>query len=403
MHRSSAKKLYRGLYIMADSRLMLCLLCVCSWAAFGCLLLSKLNCFTVDITHSSLMRGRSSPVWRTAGGLDGAPTYNLQSGGMTLVFVICESHFDLGMVAIKSAVAYSTSPLHIIIIADKANIANVIKEVNLWPESIKRRVQVDVQPVWYPNNEWWGMFEPCATQRLFLPSMLPNEDAVLYLDTDVVFLHPVEDFWRMFAAMNGWQMAGMAPETESYANNWYLNNATHPFVRPFALNAGLLMMNLTRMRAFGLERRVVQLKREFEGRIPWADQDLLNILFTRHPEGIFTFTCRWNYRAEHCSGSALCSDGPVAAVHGSRRMFLRQEDPAFSELHAAIKKYNYGESLEHSFIGPLNASLAKSTQTGCVREFTQQLHLWRRTASHVDAESKKNALIPHSAQDYSST
>lgn len=162
-------------------------------------------------------------------------------------------------------------------------------------------------------------------------------------------------------------------------------------------------MNLTRMRAFGLERRVVQLKREFEGRIPWADQDLLNILFTRHPEGIFTFTCRWNYRAEHCSGSALCSDGPVAAVHGSRRMFLRQEDPAFSELHAAIKKYNYGESLEHSFIGPLNASLAKSTQTGCVREFTQQLHLWRRTASHVDAESKKNALIPHSAQDYSST
>ncbi|XP_077527438.1 glucoside xylosyltransferase 1-like isoform X2 [Haemaphysalis longicornis] len=387
---------------MADSRLMLCLLCVCSWAAFGCLLISKLNCFSEDVSYSALLKQGSGPVWSTAGGFGGAPTYKL-GRGMTLVFVICERHFDLGMVAIKSAVAYSTSLLNLIIIADKANTVKVITEVTTWPESIKRRVQVDVQPVWYPNNEWWGMFEPCATQRLFLPSMLPNEDAVIYVDTDVVFLHPVEDFWRMFAAMNGWQMAAMAPETESYTRNWYLVNATHPFVRPFALNAGLLMMNLTRMRAFGLERRVVQLKREFEGQIPWADQDLLNILFTRHPERIFTFTCRWNYRAEHCDGSALCTDGPVAAVHGSRRMFLRPSNPAFTVLHEAIKKYNLGESLVHNFIDPLNVSLAKSTQKGCVREFTQQLHLWRRTASHVDTESKETRLVPHLAEDYTST
>ncbi|KAH9379387.1 hypothetical protein HPB48_013602 [Haemaphysalis longicornis] len=104
------------------------------------------------------------------------------------------------------------------------------------------------------------------------------------------------------------------------------------------LNAGLLMMNLTRMRVFGLERRLVELKREFEGQIPLADQDLLNILFTRHPEGIFTFTCRWNYRAEHCNGTALCTDGPVAAVHGTRRMFIKHLEPAFSALHAAMRK-----------------------------------------------------------------
>ncbi|XP_077527439.1 glucoside xylosyltransferase 1-like isoform X3 [Haemaphysalis longicornis] len=361
MHRSLPNRICGGLYVMADSRLMLCLLCVCSWAAFGCLLISKLNCFSEDVSYSALLKQGSGPVWSTAGGFGGAPTYKL-GRGMTLVFVICERHFDLGMVAIKSAVAYSTSLLNLIIIADKANTVKVITE-----------------------------------------SMLPNEDAVIYVDTDVVFLHPVEDFWRMFAAMNGWQMAAMAPETESYTRNWYLVNATHPFVRPFALNAGLLMMNLTRMRAFGLERRVVQLKREFEGQIPWADQDLLNILFTRHPERIFTFTCRWNYRAEHCDGSALCTDGPVAAVHGSRRMFLRPSNPAFTVLHEAIKKYNLGESLVHNFIDPLNVSLAKSTQKGCVREFTQQLHLWRRTASHVDTESKETRLVPHLAEDYTST
>ncbi|XP_077528353.1 glucoside xylosyltransferase 2-like [Haemaphysalis longicornis] len=236
----------------------------------------------------------------------------------------------------------------------------------------------------------------------FLQSMLPNKDAVIYVDTDVVFLHPVEDFWRLFAAMNSRQMAAMAPEFESFKMNVYLKKAKqHPFLRPFGFNAGLLMMNLTRMREFGLERRVVQLKKEFEGRIPWADQDLLNILFSRHPERIFTFTCRWNYREEHCAGNAVCADGPVAVVHGSRRQVLEKREPAFKTLHAAMKKYNLGESVAQNFIGPLNVSLAHARQTSCVREFSRQLNLWQRAASRVDAESMKN--LPRLPEEHSST
>ncbi|KAH6926343.1 hypothetical protein HPB50_017516 [Hyalomma asiaticum] len=105
-----------------------------------------------------------------------------------------------------------------------------------WPDSVKKRVTCDVMPVWFPKEgyyQWWAMFRPCTTQRLFLPSMLSNEDAVLYVDTDVVFVHPVEDFWRKFYAMNEWQMAGMAPETEDVKLNYYLTKALHPFVKPF--------------------------------------------------------------------------------------------------------------------------------------------------------------------------
>ncbi|XP_077527440.1 glucoside xylosyltransferase 1-like isoform X1 [Haemaphysalis longicornis] len=381
---------------MMNSKLPLCLLCVFSLAVLGCLVLSKLTCVSLDGSYRLISKQKSYPVRSMDTGGGKAPDHNLESSSMTLVFVICQKHFDLGMVAIKSAVAYSTSPLHLIIISDKANMAKIKNEVISWPKHIRRRVRCDVQPVWYPEetySDWWGMFRPCATQRLFLSSMLPKEDAVIYVDTDVVFLHPVEDFWRMFAAMNSWQMAAMAPDTESFTNSWYLTKAQHPFVRPFALNAGLLMMNLTRMREFGLERRVVQLKKEFEGRIPWADQDLLNILFSRHPERIFTFTCRWNYREEHCSGNALCADGPAAAVHGWRKMFIEPMEPAFTTLHAAMKKYNLGESVVKNFIGPLNVSLTHAIQTPCVLEFSRQLNLWRRTASHVDAETKKN--LPH--------
>ncbi|KAH9368161.1 hypothetical protein HPB48_015704 [Haemaphysalis longicornis] len=97
-------------------------------------------------------------------------------------------------------------------------------------------------------------------------------------------------------------------------------------------------MNLTRMRRFGLERRLVKIKKEFEGIIVWDDQDLLNILFSRNPENLYTISCRWNYREEHCNGTALCTDGPVAVVHGSRKMVAWKREPAFVALHNAMQQ-----------------------------------------------------------------
>ncbi|XP_049266867.1 glucoside xylosyltransferase 1 [Rhipicephalus sanguineus] len=235
------------------------------------------------------------------------------------------------------------------------------------------------------------MFRPCTTQRLFLTRILPNEDAVLYVDTDVIFVHPVEDFWRKFYAMNEWQMAGMAPETENYTMNYYTLRALHPFVQPFALNAGLLLMNLTRMRAFDLENRVMRLKEEFEGRIPWADQDLLNIVFSRYPQGIFTFTCRWNYRGEHCHGEALCTDGPIAVVHASRKMVLDGLEPAFVTLHRTMQNFKLGQNLVDDFIVPLNESLQNTALTGCTIELMKQLDLLRLSASRVDNSTARAA------------
>ncbi|KAL1419518.1 hypothetical protein MTO96_025262 [Rhipicephalus appendiculatus] len=288
---------------------------------------------------------------------------------MTLVYVICDNHFDLGIVAIKSAVAYSTTRLHLIIIADTRNKERLRREYSSWPDSIKKRVSFDVMSVWFPKekyNEWWAMFKPCATQRLFLTSMLPNVDAVLYVDTDVIFVHPVEDFWRMFFAMNEWQMAGMAPETEDFNMSHYLKNALHPFVQPFALNAGLLMMNLTRMRAFDLESWVMRLKEEFEGRIPYADQDLLNIVFARYPQGIFTFTCRWNFRGEHCSGGALCTDGPIAVVHASRRMLRDNPEPGFITLHRAMRNHRLRNTMANVSRRHLFVALCVLAVCGCL-------------------------------------
>lgn len=43
--------------------------------------------------------------------------------------------------------------------------------------------------------------------------MLPEVDAVIYVDVDVVFVRPVEYVWQNFIAMNAREIAAMAVDT----------------------------------------------------------------------------------------------------------------------------------------------------------------------------------------------
>ncbi|KAL3203206.1 hypothetical protein MRX96_041999 [Rhipicephalus microplus] len=163
----------------------------------------------------------------------------------------------------------------------------------------------------------------------YLQSMLPDVDAVIYVDADVLFLSPIEELWKHFATMNSSHLAALAPESEDYATNWYRRFARHPFYQPLGVNSGVMLMNLTRMREFGWEKRLGPLLQKYSRDISWGDQDLLNILFSAHPERLLLFPCRWNYRTDHCMYGAYCTAGPPAVIHGSRRAFISESEPAF--------------------------------------------------------------------------
>ncbi|KAH9366874.1 hypothetical protein HPB48_021756 [Haemaphysalis longicornis] len=46
---------------------------------------------------------------------------------------------------------------------------------------------------------------------------LAEVDAVIYADSDVLFLSPLEDLWHFFETMNDSQLAAMAPNRETTA------------------------------------------------------------------------------------------------------------------------------------------------------------------------------------------
>uniref|UniRef100_G3MTQ1 UDP-D-xylose:beta-D-glucoside alpha-1,3-D-xylosyltransferase n=1 Tax=Amblyomma maculatum TaxID=34609 RepID=G3MTQ1_AMBMU len=309
------------------------------------------------------------------------------AGRIKLVVVTCKSLLNMTLVNLKSAVAFTTVPIELLLFADDENREPLLNAISLWPPSILKRVQYRVQPVQFPEpdaKKWWSLFKPCASQRLFLPSMLPDVDAVIYVDADVLFLSPIEKLWEHFASMNSSHLAALAPESEDYATNWYRRFARHPFYQPLGVNSGVMLMNLTRMRDFGWESRLGPLLHNYSRAISWGDQDLLNILFSAHPERLLLFPCQWNYRPDHCMYGAHCRGGPPAVVHGSRRAFIKDSEPAFRALYQAMGQYELGESLEDGFVAALERDLEGSRDTRCRSEFLKQLVHWNVAARTID-------------------
>lgn len=134
-----------------------------------------------------------------------------------------------------------------------------------------------------------------------MQNLLTTTDAVLYVDTDTVFLSPVSRIWSLFAQFNATQMAGLSPEHEDKNVGWYNRFARHPFYGPLGVNSGVMLMNLTRMRSFKWVDYILPLHKEYKLKITWGDQDLINILFHFHPgrSNIACDKCGLNSSIDH--------------------------------------------------------------------------------------------------------
>lgn len=87
--------------------------------------------------------------------------------------------------------------------------------------------------------------------RLFQSAqlILKDIDSIVYVDSDILFLQPVDRLWAFLSQFNSSQLAAMAPEHEEPRIAWYNRFARHPFYGRTGINSGVMLMNLTRMRS----------------------------------------------------------------------------------------------------------------------------------------------------------
>ncbi|MCJ8736068.1 hypothetical protein PDJAM_G00254610 [Pangasius djambal] len=294
---------------------------------------------------------------------------------------------------LKSAVLFSHRALHFHIFAEDDLHSGFRDALESWPVRFRSKFNYTTYPITFPSDnakEWKRLFKPCASQRLFLPVILTEVDSLLYVDTDILFLQPVEQIWNFLSQFNSSHMAAMAPEHEEPRIAWYNRFARHPYYGKTGVNSGVMLMNMTRIRAkrFKNDMTTVDLRwaellmpllQKYKLNITWGDQDLLNIIFHYNPESLFVFPCHWNYRPDHCiygSNCAAAEQHGVYILHGNRGVYHDDKQPAFRAIYDAIQKYPFGEDAINFLLRPLEEKLKNTMHTYCGRSghlFTKKL------------------------------
>lgn len=312
--------------------------------------------------------------------------------GIHISVVACGERLKETLVMFKSAVLFSKSLLVFHIFAED-NLQQSFKEqLDFWPPAYRKKIEYYIYNLTFPTttkaDEWKKLFKPCAAQRLFIPTLLSDVDALLYVDTDILFLSPVDKIWSFFSKFNATQLAAVSTEHDDAAIGWYNRFARHPFYGEMGINSGVMLMNLTRLRQSMWMTALENYYKEYKLKITFGDQDLINIYFHFYPHQLYIFSCEWNYRPDHCMYMSVCKpaeDSGVYVLHGCRRVWHEDKQPAFKAIYTAFQKHHLGASIEYDLLESLHKHLndAQSSNCGQIKHaFVKQIQNYVNSTKH---------------------
>ncbi|KAL5006967.1 hypothetical protein ScPMuIL_015773 [Solemya velum] len=309
-----------------------------------------------------------------------------------LAVVACGERLDDTMVLLKSALLFTSSPLMFHIFAENSLLSKFEEQINLWPETTRKKNGYHIYNLSFPNGdqkEWQSLFKPCASQRLFLPTLLSDVDALIYVDTDVLFLRSLDDLWHFFGKFNSTQLVALSPESEDSATGWYNRFSRHPFYGELGVNSGVMLMNLTRLRTSDWMESMLKFYKDFKLKITWGDQDLINIYFYYNPDQLYVYSCEWNFRPDHCMYGSVCKEAEVEGIsvlHGSRGVWHSEKEPAFKAFHFVIKEFAIGYGDMKDLVKKLEREITKTKYTQCgklSKLFTKQIERIANTTNNL--------------------
>jgi UDP-xylose:glucoside alpha-1,3-xylosyltransferase len=272
---------------------------------------------------------------------------------INLSVVACGDRVPETLNLLKSALMFTRSLLHFYIITEADLKEAFINQFQEWPQFIQDKFKFTlIEPKFPAQNalEWRKLFKLCASQRLFLPSLLDSVDSIIYVDTDILFISDINDLWQHFLNFNQTQLAALAPEHEAEFMGWYNRFARHPYYGKLGLNSGVMLMNLTRMRETNFISKMYPIYEKYKMNITWGDQCLLNIYFHLNPDKLYLYGCEWNYRPDHCMYGSNCKTaepqmGGARVLHGCRRVFHdNDKEPVFKSIYNLFDKYNFNQN-----------------------------------------------------------
>jgi hypothetical protein len=206
-----------------------------------------------------------------------------------LAIVACKSYLlEETTVLLESAAVLTRAPLAVHVFADGPFRTRLGESLQAWPERVRSRVRLDFHDL---------DAAACAGRRPALATLaetLQDTDRVISVDTDIVFLRPLDGLWRLFDDFKPGQTS--------------------------ATSAGLNLLDLRTIRAGGPEKPLSE-----------------------------NLSCAWSFRTDDCL-SCKPEEG-VGAVH-------EDNQPTFRAVYEAWLSYPLGEDLAADLLEPLRFRLA---------------------------------------------
>ena len=190
-------------------------------------------------------------------------------------------------------------------------------------------------------------FKRCSGARLWAAEVLPHVERLLYVDGDTLLVYDPRRVWAEFALHNDSTMLNMAWEGSGYHGvfTYYVQkDRGFPFYRPWGLNAGVLLMDLRKIRRVrfdGGQRdwsgEVQRIYAQYGDKLEFGDQDVLNIICAEHRELCMPLPAGYNYRAGLVENrGSFGKERGVTIMHGAGGLIDRHESGAYSMYKALV-------------------------------------------------------------------
>lgn len=199
-------------------------------------------------------------------------------------------------------------------------------EARFHPRSVKKSL-LDGLPVggWYIEEAWY---------RIVMPRVLPEVNRVIWLDSDVIVMSPINELWEV--QLDGLPLAA-CPNAILYSAREGVKKLGVEN-RGDYFNTGVLLLDLERMRVENSEgdlRKAAMEKRKW---IHFADQDVLNCVYHKRYRRL---PLAWNLLTH-----SFINVPETLRVHGRREYHEAMRAPRIIHFtgRTAKKPWSYGAS-----------------------------------------------------------
>lgn len=204
---------------------------------------------------------------------------------------------------VKSSIIFAAPyKVHFHVFATATMKTALMESTSKWPTTVQSIFEISYYKPYFPSTKWENMYRPCSTLRLFMPLGLPKEvKKVIYIDTDSVLVGPLWKLWEEFTKFDHKARLGMSLES-FHTNGWYDEHPEIPVPVKHGLNAGVLLMNVAKIRSdiSTWLSSMENIAEEQKNINRLGDQDILNQYLAQYPDQLHIFSCSFNFRPTFC-------------------------------------------------------------------------------------------------------